>query len=84
MGLAEEAAHVEQVAPPAGGDLRLRRGGALGPPHAGGTGVWVPGSSRGGLRGRGRRGSKGAPGGALISNRLQVWLLPDAPFWVDY
>lgn len=38
----------------------------------------------GGLRGRGRRGSKDTLGGALISNWLQIWLLPDAPFWVDY
>lgn len=46
----------------------------------------------GGLRGRGSNSLvlqgwerfKGTPGGALISNRLQVWPVPDTPFWVDH
>lgn len=33
---------------------------------------------------KGRRGSKASPEMVLISNRLQVWLLPDSPFWVDH
>lgn len=31
-----------------------------------------------------RRGSEAPPEMVLISNRLQVWLLPDSPFWVDH
>lgn len=33
---------------------------------------------------KGKRGSKASPERVLISNWLQVWLLPDSPFWVDH
>lgn len=33
---------------------------------------------------RGQEGFKASPEMVLISNRLQVWLLPDSPFWVDH